>query len=315
MKFGDLVKSLVSLYITIWLLILKKIKDVYQLEGPNINFGIFLKVFYRSGEKPKRSISMPTIHRSTSIRERRRNKSDPLIRSSKIYDSYSTQNFSLRRKTSWDDIERAPSAAANSTSVPQNNEIGKMKIKCKKSLMMARELREDKTALEQQLHKSDDEKISTAASSPPSPSVDDLPMDSLKLFKQRAFTFPNLKNLGGGRIRTVSERAEEKDQVMPLPVFPKNRRKSCVPPSTSSPTATASSGTPGTAGGPTGTKSPTCPSSPKNSSRRIVVHHQKKKLASENNNSWHKLQKSSKESDFLKNHHNHNAVIVKVAHR
>ena len=147
MKFGDLVKSLVSLYITIWLLILKKIKDVYQLEGPNINFGIFLKVFYRSGEKPKRSISMPTIHRSTSIRERRRNKSDPLIRSSKIYDSYSTQNFSLRRKTSWDDIERAPSAAANSTSVPQNNEIGKMKIKCKKSLMMARELREDKTAL------------------------------------------------------------------------------------------------------------------------------------------------------------------------
>ena len=100
---------------------------------------------------------------------------------------------------------------------------------------------------------------------------------------------------------------------MPLPVFPKNRRKSCVPPSTSSPTATASSGTPGTAGGTTGTKSPTCPSSPKNSSRRIVVHHQKKKLASENNNSWHKLQKS-KESDFLKNH-NHNAVIVKVAHR
>ena len=39
-------------------------------------------------------------------------------------------------------------------------------------------------------------------------------MESLKIFKQRAFTFPNLKNLGGnGRIRTVSERAEEKDQV------------------------------------------------------------------------------------------------------
>ena len=96
---------------------------------------------------------------------------------------------------------------------------------------------------------------------------------------------------------------------MPLPVFPKNRRKSCVPPSTSIPTA--SSSTP-TSGGTTGTKSPTCPSSPKNSSRRIVVHHQKKK-SSDNNNSWHKLQKS-KESDFLKNH-NHNAVIVKVAHR
>ena len=101
-------------------------------------------------------------------------------------------------------------------------------------------------------------------------------------------------------------------QVMPLPVFPKNRRKSCVPPSTSTATAaTASSSTP-TSGGTTGTKSPTCPSSPKNSSRRIVVHHQKKK-SSDNNNSWHKLQKS-KESDFLKNH-NHNAVIVKVAHR
>lgn len=315
MKFGDLVKSLVSLYITIWLLILKKIKDVYQLEGPNINFGIFLKVFYRSGEKPKRSISMPTIHRSTSIRERRRNKSDPLVRSSKIYDSYSTQNFSLRRKKSWEnDIERGAAANSATSDLPYNNEIGKMKIKCKKSLMMARELREDKTALEQQLHKSDDEKISTGAScSPPSPSMDDLPMESLKIFKQRAFTFPNLKNLGGnGRIRTVSERAEEKDQVMPLPVFPKNRRKSCVPPSTSTATAaTASSSTP-TSGGTTGTKSPTCPSSPENSSRRIVVHHQKKK-SSDNNNSWHKLQKS-KESDFLKNH-NHNAVIVKVAHR
>ena len=148
MKFGDLVKSLVSLYITIWLLILKKIKDVYQLEGPNINFGIFLKVFYRSGEKPKRSISMPTIHRSTSIRERRRNKSDPLVRSSKIYDSYSTQNFSLRRKKSWEnDIERGAAANSATSDLPYNNEIGKMKIKCKKSLMMARELREDKTAL------------------------------------------------------------------------------------------------------------------------------------------------------------------------
>ena len=103
---------------------------------------------------------------------------------------------------------------------------------------------------------------------------------------------------------------------MPLPVFPKNRRKSCVPSTASAPsTAGASANAPST---PTGTKSPTCPSSPKNSARRIVVHHQKKKSLSsaDNNNSWHKIQKSKElqSSDFIKNH-NHNAVIVKVAHR
>ena len=64
---------------------------------------------------------------------------------------------------------------------------------------------------EQQLHKSDDEKISaTLAISSPSSSVDDLPVGLA--VQRRAFTFPNLKNLGG-RTRTVSERAEEKDQV------------------------------------------------------------------------------------------------------
>ena len=64
---------------------------------------------------------------------------------------------------------------------------------------------------EQQLHKSDDEKISaTLAISSPSSSVDDLPVGLA--VQRRAFTFPNLKNLAG-RTRTVSERAEEKDQV------------------------------------------------------------------------------------------------------
>ena len=136
MKFSEVVKSLVSLYITIWLLILKKIKDVYQLEGPNINFGVFLKVFYRNGEKPRRSVSMPTIHRSTSIRERRRNKSDPCMVRTKVYDSYSTQSFLLRRKNSSNSLEDIERAA---------DDVGKMKFKCRKSLMVARE--EKKTAL------------------------------------------------------------------------------------------------------------------------------------------------------------------------
>ena len=135
MKFGDLVKSLVSLYITIWLLIYKKIKDVYQLEGPRINFGVFLKLIFNSDkEKPKRSVSMPTIHRSTSIRERRRNKSDPCMVKK---DSYSTQNFLLKRKsssTSLDNLEASSSI----------NDIGKMKFKCRKSLILL--AREEKTA-------------------------------------------------------------------------------------------------------------------------------------------------------------------------
>ena len=78
MGIGNLLKTLMALYLSIWLLILKKLKVVYQLDGNN--FGIFVSfVGYfrrRRDEKPKRTVSLPSIHRSTSIRERRRFHSD-----------------------------------------------------------------------------------------------------------------------------------------------------------------------------------------------------------------------------------------------
>ena len=112
-------------------------------------------------------------------------------------------------------------------------------------------------------------------------------------------------------------------QVMPLPVFPKNRRKSCISLNASvSANITSSTGTKGTS---TGTKSPSCPSSPKNNTRRIVVHHQKTTKNNNNANAWHKLQKLSKlEEDTKHFKHVHqvdlrpivsSSVIVKVAHR
>ena len=116
-------------------------------------------------------------------------------------------------------------------------------------------------------------------------------------------------------------------QVMPLPVFPKNRRKSCISLSaTASANITSSAGAKSTTGG---NKSPNTPSSPKNSSRRIVVHHQKKTTAKKyicdnNANAWHKLQKLPKfaEEDpkFINSRVDlrpivSNSVIVKVAHR
>ena len=113
---------------------------------------------------------------------------------------------------------------------------------------------------------------------------------------------------------------------MPLPVFPKNRRKSCISLSASaSANITSSAGSKGNSGG---NKSPNCPSSPKNTSRRIVVHHQKttaKKYICDNNaNAWHKLQKLPKFPEEDPKHFNSkldlrpivsNSVIVKVAHR
>jgi len=304
MKIGDFVKSLVSLYITIWLLILKKIRDVYQLEGPHINFGVFLKLFLNSDkEPPKRSVSMPTIHRSISIRERRRNKSDPCM-VQKTDNSFSTQNFLLRRKnssTSLDNLDGNKSA---------DFQIGKMKFKCRKSLIIARE---EKTAKELNSKSDEISKVEEGTAN------SDSKPNRQQLMAQRAFTFPDLlKVQNSGRSRTTSERAEEGDQVMPLPVFPKNRRKSCIGLSASA----SASITSAASKGPTGPKPPkSCPSSPKsNNSRRIVVHHKKKS----ENNAWHNLQKLPKVQESKMKQYTYQqdfrpvvskSVIVKVAHR
>merc|ERR1712061_372904 len=91
-----------ALYLSIWLLILKKLKVVYQLDGNN--FGIFVSfVGYfrrRRDEKPKRTVSIPSIHRSTSIRERRRFHSDGGGLTNRKSDNtmFATQQFVLRKR-------------------------------------------------------------------------------------------------------------------------------------------------------------------------------------------------------------------------
>ena len=118
---GDFFKGLVTLYLTIWLLLLKKIKSVYQLDGNRLNFGVFLKLVGLNREEPSisRSVSVPTMQRSTSIRERRRFLSDR--GEYKRDNSYSRQQFVLRRKKSSD----------------QEN-LGRVKVTCRKSLLHAK---------------------------------------------------------------------------------------------------------------------------------------------------------------------------------
>ena len=143
---GNLLKTLMALYLSIWLLILKKLKVVYQLEpSKKINFGVFLSfVSYfrkRESEPPTRTSSLPSIHRSTSIRERRRFLSDHNIRggrTSSAEDSpFSTQQFILRKRAS-------PSSAASEDNVDgsvgkKNEKVGTLKYTMRKSLMYAME--------------------------------------------------------------------------------------------------------------------------------------------------------------------------------
>ena len=145
---GNLLKTLMALYLSIWLLILKKLKVVYQLDASKkINFGVFLSfVGYfrkRESEPPTRTSSLPSMHRSTSIRERRRFLSDHSIRggegrTSSAEDSpFSTQQFILRKKAS-------SSSAASEDNVDgsvgkKNEKVGTLKYTMRKSLMYAME--------------------------------------------------------------------------------------------------------------------------------------------------------------------------------
>ena len=145
---GNLLKTLMALYLSIWLLILKKLKVVYQLDASKkINFGVFLSfVGYfrkRESEPPTRTSSLPSMHRSTSIRERRRFLSDHSIRggggrTSSAEDSpFSTQQFILRKRAS-------PSSAASEDNVDgsvgkKNEKVGTLKYTMRKSLMYAME--------------------------------------------------------------------------------------------------------------------------------------------------------------------------------
>lgn len=215
-----------ALYLSIWLLILKKLKVVYQLDGRNqINFGVFLSfVGYfrkRENEPPKRTTSLPSIHRSTSIRERRRFLSDHSVRSRHEVDGFATQQFTLRK--------RSPSSEDTSSKISlgkKKEKVGTIKYTLRKSLIYAK-----------------DSKSSSTIASPPSGSatpnspsdksskVSKDPCDysaarqKMMIERGRAFTFPDLV---APRARTVSERAEEIDLVMPLPHITKKRTwKSC----------------------------------------------------------------------------------------
>ena len=161
MGVGNLLKTLMALYLSIWLLILKKLKVVYQLDGKKINFGVFLSfVGYfrkRENEPPTRTNSLPSMQRSTSIRERRRFLSDHSIRGSGGRRSslasssedgasnglFSTQQFILRKRAS------PPEAASEDnvdTSVGKRKKekVGTLKYTMRKSLMYAMETKKSR---------------------------------------------------------------------------------------------------------------------------------------------------------------------------
>jgi hypothetical protein len=114
MGLGNILKTLVALYISVWLLLLKKLRTVYQCDHGNTNFGVFLTIvgFFRGsgfGKQPelKKTLSLPSIHRSTSIRERRRYLSDEATTGNGLVDNrvtrldksdFTHQQFVLRRR-------------------------------------------------------------------------------------------------------------------------------------------------------------------------------------------------------------------------
>ena len=139
-----------ALYLSIWLLILKKLKVVYQLDASKkINFGVFLSfVGYfrkRESEPPTRTSSLPSMHRSTSIRERRRFLSDHSIRggggrTSSAEDSpFSTQQFILRKKASSSSASAASEDNVDGSVGKKNEKVGTLKYTMRKSLMYAME--------------------------------------------------------------------------------------------------------------------------------------------------------------------------------
>ena len=169
MGFGNLLKTLMALYLSIWLLILKQLKVVYQLDGNN--FGVIFGIvgFFRkrdSSEQPvKRTVSLPSLKKSKSIRERRRFLSDPDPRPqrNRKENPFATQHFVLRKKPSTTttnttiilDSNSDPKNSSNQNSFgdatasttgndvkarcKQHDTVGRLRYTCRKSLIYAKE--------------------------------------------------------------------------------------------------------------------------------------------------------------------------------
>ena len=172
MGFGNLLKTLMALYLSIWLLILKQLKVVYQLDGNN--FGVIFGIvgFFRkrdSSEQPvKRTVSLPSLKKSKSIRERRRFLSDPDPRPqrNRKENPFATQHFVLRKKpstttnktnsttiildsnsdsknssnqNSFGDATATTGNDVKLTRCKQHDTVGKLRYTCRKSLIYAKE--------------------------------------------------------------------------------------------------------------------------------------------------------------------------------
>ena len=132
MKIGEFFKNLVTLYVTIWLLVIKKLKIGYKLDGNKVNFGVFLQLvdYFRKKEETTstsmtRSVSFPMMQRSDSVRDlngRRRFLSAQETRKSKTEEF--SQDFTLRKKSD-------PNQSSART--------GKMKFTCKQSLLLEKQ--------------------------------------------------------------------------------------------------------------------------------------------------------------------------------
>ena len=169
MGFGNLLKTLMALYLSIWLLILKQLKVVYQLDGKNFGVIFGFVGFFRkrdSSEQPvKRTVSLPSLKKSKSIRERRRFLSDPDPRPqrNRKENPFATQHFVLRKKPSTTTNKTNTTAInldSNSDSKNSSNQnsfgdattgndvklrckqhdtVGKLRYTCRKSLIYAKE--------------------------------------------------------------------------------------------------------------------------------------------------------------------------------
>ena len=133
MKIGEFFKNLVTLYVTIWLLVIKKLKIGYKLDGNKVNFGVFLQLvdYFRKKEETTstsmtRSVSFPMMQRSDSVRDlngRRRFLSAQETRKNRKTEEFS-QDFTLRKKSD-------PNQSSART--------GKMKFTCKQSLLLEKQ--------------------------------------------------------------------------------------------------------------------------------------------------------------------------------
>ena len=116
---------------TIWLLVIKKLKIGYKLDGNKVNFGVFLKLvdYFRNKEETTsmtRSVSFPMMQRSDSVRDlngRRRFLSAQETRKNRKTEEFS-QDFTLRKKSN-------PNYSSACT--------GKMKFTCKQSLLLEKQ--------------------------------------------------------------------------------------------------------------------------------------------------------------------------------